>query len=576
MVAIDSASRSSTVIGSSPTSTKTYFTDRSRCLRFTANRYYYALLLAFFMLAGWIVLIRQNSYNYNTNKSKMTITTRNAHNSLGLRGYTRNDAIVNHRFDHNGMNNNNNTSMCRYYLAESAIPHGGLGLYTAIDLTEGQEAQSMPDICIYVADTPPRTSFVTHSWAKDVFIGQYEGKNPRAACEGFATLFNSMPEQNNIRTSDLVSMHHHTNGGLHRYYDPGAGAITHYYGISSVAKRNVTAGSELTINYGDWPYEKGKVYVAPNRTVDWLQRHGMCIDNIEIRPASNPSMGRGAFAKRSLPKGSLVAPAPIQMFPRRKAFANQVPEALFVNYCFQPPGTNILLFPYGPGVNLINHGSGKIANVKVEWSTHYMSHTNWLDLPLDQFWNMNYPGAIIMDVIAIRDINVGEEIFLDYGSDWANAWQVHLDQWKPVNQSTYTYVEEIDRTQPFRTMEEQEKEPYSPNLKTVCFTPNWDRDEYTTMAWSRPLVPFPDGLVLCNLLSRQYNATSSEYEYKVSLLFDRLEPDREDQRLYTDTNVPHSAISFVDKPYMSDLHLRNAFRHPIGLPEISIPQHWRE
>jgi len=137
-----------------------------------------------------------------------------------------------------------NTMQCRYFLAESAIPRGGLGLFTAIDIREGELAQPMHDICIYVADTPKRTDFHTHSWAKDVFLGQFEGKSPRAACEGFATLFNAMPDD--VKTSDLISMYGQTNGGLVRSKNPGAGAITHYYGIWSKAVRDVKAGSELS------------------------------------------------------------------------------------------------------------------------------------------------------------------------------------------------------------------------------------------------------------------------------------------------------------------------------------------
>jgi hypothetical protein len=114
----------------------------------------------------------------------------------------------------------------------------------------------MPDVCIYVADTPRGTQFETHSWARDVFIGAFEGRKPRAACEGVATLFNSMPD--GVGTSKLVPLTMHTNGGLSRHTEPGAGAITQ-------------AGSELTIDYGDWEYEKGKVYVAPTRSADWFE-----------------------------------------------------------------------------------------------------------------------------------------------------------------------------------------------------------------------------------------------------------------------------------------------------------------
>jgi SET domain len=488
---------------------------------------------------------------------------------------------------------------CRYYLGESAIPKGGLGLYTVIDLKEGDEAQSMGDICIYVADTPSGTHFASHSWARDVFIGQFEGYHPRAACEGFGTLFNTMPDVPvGVRTSVLVSMHHHTNGGLHRFRNPGAGAITHYYGISSKAARNVQAGSELTINYGDWSYDEDTEYIAPVRDVEWIQQHGMCIDNIVIGQAKADSeMGRSAFARYDIAEGTVVAPAPIQMFPNRSVFATQEPEALFVNYCFQPEGSDMLLFPYGPGVNLINHANDRSQiNVRVEWSTHYMSHNQWLNLPLDQYWVMDYPGGLIMDIVATRDIQQGEELFMDYGTKWDSAWKEHVANWKPITGKAetkeYTYVDEIDRSQPFRTVDEQKSNPYPYNLKTVCWTPNWEREDNTRMEWVRPQAPleYPEGMLYCNIIKRtkKDNMTKiiepnkigfntsipDEYFYEVSLLFDRLDPDVDDKLLYIDFNVPHSAISFVDKPYLSDLHLPNSFRHPIGLPDYMMPKLW--
>ena len=60
---------------------------------------------------------------------------------------------------------------------------------------------------------------------------------------------NSQPRLGDVRTSTLVMVApkhaHHSNGGLHRAIHPGAGAITHYYGISSRAERDVLPGSEI-------------------------------------------------------------------------------------------------------------------------------------------------------------------------------------------------------------------------------------------------------------------------------------------------------------------------------------------
>lgn len=144
-----------------------------------------------------------------------------------------------------------NDEQCRFYIAESALPKSGLGVFTTIPLNKGDMSQSMPDICIYVADTPKRgTHFETHSWSRDSWYGTWEGGNPRAACEGVATLFNSMPP--GVQTSKLHMLHPPDHGEIRRSRDPNAGAITHYTGISSVATRKVKAGSEITIDYQEY------------------------------------------------------------------------------------------------------------------------------------------------------------------------------------------------------------------------------------------------------------------------------------------------------------------------------------
>jgi hypothetical protein len=40
-------------------------------------------------------------------------------------------------------------------------------------------------------------------------------------------------------------------------------------------------------------------------------------------------------------------------------------------------------------------------------------------------------------------------------------------------------------------------------------------------------------------------------------------------------NVPRSALSFFDKPGRTDMHLPNAFRHMIGIPDEIFPKQWK-
>ena len=136
-------------------------------------------------------------------------------------------------------------SECRWYLAESAIPNSGLGLFTATGVLPG-ETVGFPDICIYVGDAPKKwTHLRSHTFGGGTFFGQHEGSNSRAACEGFTTTFNTQPDR--LINSELVSPILPTNAGLHRATSPGAGSITHHYGIHAKAKDVITAGSELTL-----------------------------------------------------------------------------------------------------------------------------------------------------------------------------------------------------------------------------------------------------------------------------------------------------------------------------------------
>jgi len=518
-----------------------------------------------------------------------------------------------------------NDDLCDFYIAESAIPHGGLGVFTTKPLRKGDPAQAWPDVCIYLTDANSEkgTEIDTHTWQSYRFGAQFLGGNynPRAACMGLVTIFNSMGMQKyaSARPSTIPDIIH-KNGGLDRTRDPGAGAISQYYGASSIAIRDLGAGSELMLwddGHGGTEYEKHglkedgrteldiEVNPEPNRPPEWLQKHGMCADNIIVKTATDPSMGRGAFARRFMSRGAVIAPAPLQIYPNRARF--KVPlrgderreyegenemlferEQLLVNYAFQPKESSLLLYPYGPGVGLINHAStssGKI-NAKLQWSKNHMNHgTQWLEssLTLDQFWKMQYPGSLILDVVAIRDIREGEEIYIDYGIEWERAWEKHVRKWKPFSpHKIYKYVYPWDEMnkhnkpiKPYRTTSELEDHPYAHNLMVICDTKNIYSGREARMEWRRSS-HWPESNAECNILSRIYNAEQETYLYEVQL-WPSGDHTTEDgtPTIFVDYDVPHSAIRLVDRPYHGDQFIPNAFRHPIGFPEELTPTFFR-
>jgi hypothetical protein len=79
-----------------------------------------------------------------------------------------------------------------------------------------------------------------------VIIGQYEGSNSRAACEGFTTQYNTVPIT--AVNTKVLSPRELTNAGLDRQTAPGAGAITQAYGVRSEAVDHIPAGFELTVS----------------------------------------------------------------------------------------------------------------------------------------------------------------------------------------------------------------------------------------------------------------------------------------------------------------------------------------
>ena len=64
-----------------------------------------------------------------------------------------------------------------------------------------------------------------------------------------------------------------------------------------------------------------------------------------------------------------------------------------------------------------------------------------------------------MNILYFSDI--GEELFLDYGDRWQQAWDAHVNNWEPPKDAEkYVYPEMMDDTETLRTVKEQKTDPY--------------------------------------------------------------------------------------------------------------------
>ena len=499
--------------------------------------------------------------------------------------------------------------------------------------------------------------------------------------------------------------------------DPGMGAFSGYHNRESFTTRDIRAGAELFISYGDawfrsrekkfgpvphqknyifaerflirwhkiankltassvnssgdevkkdlwqmirsWPWKSRSLAALPTslegvsvaneiglkgaelegsvRSPEWLREHGKCIEHIEIKQSTIPQAGRGAFIKRFIQKGDVIAPAPLIHLPYKDTLYMYTPdsgktpssdnnrttdiigEQLLLNYCYGHKQSSILLCPYSNGVPYINHNH-QTPNARIVWPERpLVQNSTWLDQTVEYIDEHLNAVAFEFDIVATRDIQPSEEVLIDYGHKWEEAWNERVSTWTPetdlVDSSRFNCIDEESCliTPPIRTQEEQSDNPYPETLSLYCyFNLTDEREDETSFDWDSELVSWCGVLFKwfaclylsdmknicicfylkddwkqvglmnkynCTILERQLN-DGNKYTYTVelSLLFeddDEEEDDEDDSALVILNNVPQWGIVFVNNPYTSHMHRRGAFRHHMAIPDDIFPESWK-
>jgi SET domain len=335
------------------------------------------------------------------------------------------------------------------------------------------------------------------------------------------------------------------------------------------------------------------------RSLDWLRQYGTCGDHIVAGPSRLPQAGMGALARRNLPAGTVVAQLPmihvtnrtrLDMYQLSVTAENAwvpvndtvIGHQLLLNYCFGHAESTLLLCPYGPMVNYVNHNQSA-ANVVLRWGraetgNHMPALLNGTVQALQE---SDARAKLAMEMIAVRDIAEGEEILLDYGDEWEAAWNAHVANWKPVADSAaYRSAAQWqgDKTTRLRTVfEELEGKTYPDNIELQCdsalHTDSFEcKEQYQegnleTYLWHNDAAWWP-----CTVL-RYRVGEAGDFLYTVHMFEKAAGGGISNSVLVKD--VPRLAFHFVDRPYTSDAFLPNAFRHDIRIPDSIFPQAWR-
>jgi hypothetical protein len=467
-------------------------------------------------------------------------------------------------------------SLCGLVMANSSLPNSGWGMFVLQTIEEGHPV-SFGDPIIQIPDIPTeQASAIGHLlhnylWQSDVTGGTREGRVVYSFAPGTGSLANGHPTQSNIQPSNGALVDH---AGVERSASPAAGAFTHYHDFVFHAHgKSLVPGDEIVVNYGQgWQNKISHDDMgAAHRSVSSLRRDGLCLDHIQPSVLTVSDTGRGAFSTRFLPAGTVVAPLPLIPLHRDALRMKKEKQTqLLLNYCYGHPQSSLLLLPYAPVVNLINHGHGKRANVKMRWSESTL-HTGKLLLEegLEEVWRN--PNGLLMELVALRDIEHGEEILLDYGDFWQAAWDDHVKNWKPATEP-YVYAthynEEIEFLPTYRQAN------YPPNIRTTCFY-KYNPEATSPFVWSfENGVTHYSNLYPCHILERDeernvYTVLIQNQESPL-LRHDEIPPQ------HVVEQVPRAAILLDDVPQSTDQHLESAFRHEIQIPDAIFPRGWRD
>jgi len=217
-------------------------------------------------------------------------------------------------------------------------------------------------------------------------------------------------------------------------------------------------------------------------------------------------------------------------------------------------------------VDYINHNQ-TLANVEIRWGdpSRTVHHPEFLNKSMNDFAHL-HATRLAFELIATRNIRKEEEIFLDYGDAWEQAWQDHVRNWKPVpGAESYVPGWRLNEQEDIlRTVVEQETHPYPDHVEIRCWeqflTHDWEDD----WDWDVQTIEYPNDHYPVQIIRR-------EEDPDVGFVYTIRDPAAD----AIHEGLPRKALMIADKPHRSDMHLENAFRHEIRIPDSLFPEAWK-
>ncbi|GKY92838.1 hypothetical protein MPSEU_000253400 [Mayamaea pseudoterrestris] len=339
------------------------------------------------------------------------------------------------------------------------------------------------------------------------------------------------------------------------------------------------------------------------KSPDWLEDRGVCVDTLEVKPSTKKDAGFGAFATRDFDVGDIISVSPMitmykDMFDMYRSeevnskddekkviefdLDTKIGEQLAMNYAFGHSESSVVFLPTSPYVAYMNHDSEEF-NAYVDWSEHddVVSRD---ELTAGTLQELKYSPQLsaVFQIVAVQDIKKGDEVLINYGAKWEEAWQ----KYKRARRKTSWTQRAMDvakeyADKPYPVDLKVGKIPYPEGVITACFIkaeevedgrPKVNTQDQQILQWTGPRTDADMNgmdLVICDLVDRDMDEKGS-YTYTVKA---RVKGTNEIAQV---EGVAHAAVTLTDRPYTSDMHAPGAFRHWIEIDDQRFPQHWRD
>lgn len=208
----------------------------------------------------------------------------------------------------------------------------------------------------------------------------------------------------------------------------------------------------------------------------------------------------------------------------------------------------------------------------------------------------------MLDIVATRDIEVDEEVLIDYGVEWEEAWKSHVEKWEsPCGERTGMSSKMVKQMNDAKFNSDFRK--WSEDHFTVCKVKDDEAGEFVHIVkddgvgtpgqhiattsfrglidWEHPGFEYSLGGDIgfrfpCIIL----DADEKEKTFQVVIfrlaMKSKLSELPKARVLQVNNDIAVNDVHFINRPFRSDMHWEGAFRHPIKIPDDIFPQQWKD